>query len=218
VNLVYIISAHRLPEQLVRLVTRLRTENATMLVHVRQEGVLGGLRCDFGGRALAAGRPPPRSSPDGGLDHIDRWYSWVRGRRLQVPSKHGQGRLGSALTLISRVVPRRRVLPGLRPYGGSSYWCLSGDAVSLVHLYCQEPPRVRLLLPARVRPDELFLQTILVISESRNRPGGAANVVLHVSAIAQPAALCDLAAVASASFERRPLVEQGSASVEPGGS
>ena len=34
VNLVYIISAYRLPEQLVRLVTRLRTENATFLVHI----------------------------------------------------------------------------------------------------------------------------------------------------------------------------------------
>ena len=33
-NLVYIISAYRLHEQLVRLVTRLRTENATLLVHV----------------------------------------------------------------------------------------------------------------------------------------------------------------------------------------
>jgi Core-2/I-Branching enzyme len=34
VNLVYIISAYRLPEQLGRLITRLRTENATLLVHV----------------------------------------------------------------------------------------------------------------------------------------------------------------------------------------
>ena len=34
VNLVYIISAYRLPDQLVRLVTRLRTENATLLVHI----------------------------------------------------------------------------------------------------------------------------------------------------------------------------------------
>ena len=34
VNLVYIISAYRLHEQLVRLVTRLQTENATLLVHV----------------------------------------------------------------------------------------------------------------------------------------------------------------------------------------
>ena len=33
-NLVYIISAYRLREQLVRLVTRLRTENATVLVHI----------------------------------------------------------------------------------------------------------------------------------------------------------------------------------------
>ena len=34
VNLVYIISAYGLPEQLVRLATRLRTEKATVLVHV----------------------------------------------------------------------------------------------------------------------------------------------------------------------------------------
>ena len=33
-NLVYIISAYGLPEQLVRLVTRSRTEKATVLVHV----------------------------------------------------------------------------------------------------------------------------------------------------------------------------------------
>src|SRR3954452_25080752 len=56
--------------------------------------------------------------PDGGLDRIDRWYFWIRGRRLQVPSKDGQGRLGSALALVDGVVPRRRFLPGLQPYGG----------------------------------------------------------------------------------------------------
>jgi hypothetical protein len=78
--------------------------------------------------------------PDGGLDRIDRWYFWIRGRRLQVPSTRGQGRLGSVRTLISGVVPRRRFLPGLRPYGGSSYWCLSGDAVSFVHRYVGDHP------------------------------------------------------------------------------
>ena len=40
VNLAYIISAYRLPEQLVRLVTRLRTENATVLVHKAHSQVL----------------------------------------------------------------------------------------------------------------------------------------------------------------------------------
>ena len=33
-HLVYIISAYQLPEQLVRLVNRLRTENATILLHI----------------------------------------------------------------------------------------------------------------------------------------------------------------------------------------
>jgi hypothetical protein len=107
--------------------------------------------------------------PDGGLDGIDRWYFWVRGRRLQVPSKHGRGRLGSALRLIGGVVPRRRFLPGLRPYGGSSYWCLSGDAVSFVHHYVRDHPEFASVFRRVFIPDELFFQTILVNSELRNR-------------------------------------------------
>ncbi len=227
-NLVYIISAYRLPEQLVRLVTRLRTENATFLVHIDKKAspeVFGAVAeavrsmpevhllerrvCDWGGfghvavsldgiaaivensipcdqAVLLTGQDFPLKSneeikarlgrsrgvsflshfpvpdneewlPDGGLDRIDRWYFWVRGRRLQVPCTHAPGRLGSALTLISGVIPRRRFLSGLRPYGGSSYWCLSGDAVSFVHRYVRDPPRVRLLLPARLHPRRTVL-------------------------------------------------------------
>ena len=240
VNLVYIISAYRLPEQLVRLVTRLRTENATVLVHIDKKApseifgaISEGVRslpdvhllrrhvCHWGGfghvaaslegiaaivengipcdhAVLLTGQDFPLKSneeintrlggyrehsflshfpvpnndewlPDGGLDRIDRWYFWVRGRRLQVPSTHRQGRLGSAFTLISRVVPRRRFLPGLRPYGGSSYWCLSGDAVSLVHRYVRDHPEFVSFFRHVSVPDELFFQTILVNSELRNR-------------------------------------------------
>jgi hypothetical protein len=77
---------------------------------------------------------------DGGLDRIDRWYFWVRGRVLQMPNKNPQGRLRLALTLINGVVPRRRFLPGLQPYGGSSYWCLAGEAVFFVHHYVSDHP------------------------------------------------------------------------------
>jgi core-2/I-Branching enzyme len=243
VNLVYIISAYRLPEQLVRLVTRLRTENATFLVHVDKKAPQDVLRrvaegvsplpevhlldrhvCNWGGfghvavsleaigeivengipcdyAVLLTGQDFPLKSndeikarlerhrgfsflswfpvpaneewlPDGGLDRIDRWYFWVRERSLQVPSTRGQGRLGQALTLISGVMPRRRFLPGLRPYGGSSYWCLSGDAVSFVHRYVRDHPEVVAFFRRVFIPDELFFQTILVNSELR---GGIVN-------------------------------------------
>jgi hypothetical protein len=240
VNLVYIISAYRLPEQLLRLVTRLRTENATVLVHIDKKApreVFGaiseGLRrlpdvhlldrhiCHWGGfghvaaslegisAIVANGIPcdqavlltgqdfPVKSNeeikarldryreysfltyfpvpdndkwlPDGGLSRIDRWYFWIRGRRLQVPSRDGQGKLGSALMLINGVVPRRRFLPGMRPYGGSSYWCLSGEAVSFVHRYVSDHPEFVSFFRRVFIPDELFFQTLLVNSELRNR-------------------------------------------------
>jgi hypothetical protein len=107
--------------------------------------------------------------PDGGLGRIDRWYFWVRGRGLQVPSKDPHGRLGSALTLINGVLPRRRFLPGLRPYGGSSYWCLSREAVSFVHRYVRDHPKFVSFFRRVFIPDELFFQTLLVNSELRNR-------------------------------------------------
>jgi hypothetical protein len=66
-------------------------------------------------------------------------------------------------------VPRRRFLPGLRPYGGSSYWCLSGDAVSFVHHYVRDHPEFASVFRRVFIPDELFFQTILVNSELRNR-------------------------------------------------
>jgi hypothetical protein len=240
VNLVYIISAYRLPEQVCRLVTRLRTENATLLVHVDKKAppeVFGaiseGVRslrdvhlldrhvCDWGGfghvaasldgiaaivengipcdqAVLLTGQDFPLKSneeikarlgryrgysflsyfpvpdndewlPGGGLDRIDRWYFWVRGRRLQVPTTQREGRLGPALTLISSVMPRRRFLSGLLPYGGSSYWCLSADAVSFVHRYVGDHPEFVSFFRRVFIPDELFFQTILVNSELRNR-------------------------------------------------
>ena len=239
-NLVYIISAYRLPEQLMRLVNQLRTENATLLVHVDKKAppavfgaICEGVRslpevhlldrhvCDWGGfghvaaslsgiaailengipcdqAVLLTGQDFPLKSndeikarlardrgfsflsyfpvpdneewpPDGGLERIDRWYFWVRGRRLQVPSTDGQGKLGSALRMIGGVLPRRRFLSGLQPYGGSSYWCLSGDAVSFVHGYVGDHPEFVSFFRRVFIPDELFFQTILVNSELRNR-------------------------------------------------
>jgi hypothetical protein len=73
------------------------------------------------------------------------------------------------LTLISGVMPRRRFLPGLRPYGGSSYWCLSGDAVSFVHRYVADHPEFVSFFRRVFIPDELFFQTILVNSELKNQ-------------------------------------------------
>jgi Core-2/I-Branching enzyme len=91
------------------------------------------------------------------------------GRRLQVPSTRGQGRLGSVQTLISGCRAPAPLPAGLRPYGGSSYWCLSGEAVSFVHRYVSDHPEFVSFFRRVFIPDELFFQTLLVNSELRNR-------------------------------------------------
>jgi hypothetical protein len=218
VSLVYIISAYRLPEQLIRLVRRLRSDNATILVHVDKKAppevfgpiseglgplpdvhllarhvcywggfghvaaslegisaiVENGLSCDQA--VLLTGQDFPlkrnaeiRSRLERYRERSCRWYFWVRGRRMQVPRKRWEGRLGAAFASISGVVPRRRFLPGLQPYGGSSYWCLSGEAVSFVHGYIRDHPEFVSFFRRVFIPDELFFQTLLVNSELRNR-------------------------------------------------
>jgi hypothetical protein len=81
----------------------------------------------------------------GGMERLERWHVRFRGRH--------------------RVIPLRRKVPGgLRPFGGSSYWCLTREAVEHVHGFVLANRRfVRFFEHVDV-PDELFFQTILMNS------------------------------------------------------
>jgi hypothetical protein len=89
----------------------------------------------------------------GGLPRIDRWHIQIRGRHYVV-----SGRRFS----IERQMPL-----GLRPFGGSSYWCLSRRSVDYVNRFIRENPSyIRFFRYVDV-PDEIFFQTILLNSPLR---------------------------------------------------
>jgi len=219
-NLAYIVSAYKLPDQLARLVTRLNTESSHFFIHVdrktddatyrRMVTLLRPLsnvvfleqhRCYYGGfghvRATLKGITeifrrrvtfdyailltgqdyPIRSNQEiadffaahhdqsfmnhfplpfdewdrGGLDRIDCWHLRPRGRYFRIRSRQG-------LRLT------RRFPLGLRPFGGSPYWCLTSECIDYIHHFLQRTPRYTRFFGCVDVPDEIFFQTIVLNS------------------------------------------------------
>lgn len=213
-RLAYIVIAHRLPDQLLRLVKRLVADDTTIMIHIDKhatrgvfERVVGGTRelsnvhllkrfpCQWGGyghvRATMAGidellgrdisfdhailltgqdypiktngqiadffgRNAGRSfmsyfalpSPEwaaGGLPRFERWHVRRFGRHVAIPL-------------------RRRIPQKLRPFGGSSYWCLTRDCVEYVARFTDRDRSFVDFFKHVDIPDELIFQTLLMNS------------------------------------------------------
>ena len=92
----------------------------------------------------------------GGLDRITEWHVRVRGRYVRFP-----GRLP---------IPVRREFPlGLRPFGGSAYWCLSRECVDYVRSFLDASPAYRRFFKYVNVPDEIFFHSILLNSPLKER-------------------------------------------------
>jgi len=218
VHLAYLVSAYKLPEQLVRLVSRLSTPRCHFFIHVdrqtddavfdrmvepltavpnvhfldRHPSYYGGfghvratlkgidallrMNLSFDHIVLLTGQDYPIKSNDeierflgarggqafleyfplpfeewrgGGLDRFEHWHIRVAGRYLRLPP----GRWG-----------RRRFPSGMKPFGGSPYWCFSRECVEYIDEFVRRSPSfVRFFKYVNV-PDELFFHTILLNS------------------------------------------------------
>ena len=120
---------------------------------------------------------------DGGYRRIDRFYvKWPRRIRPR------------AISLWRRQLPYQ-----LHPAGGSSYWCLSREAVEYCLQFIATHPRFTRFCKSVFVPDEMFFQTILGNSPLRDRlvdklmhytdwsRGGASPAVLGLAEL--PAAM-----------------------------
>ena len=91
-----------------------------------------------------------------GMDRIEGWHWHVRGKYYRL--------------MPSPSFPFRRKFPrGLRPFGGSSYWCLTRDSLDFVDRWTKDHPRYVEFFKRVEVPDELFFQTIILNSEFRDR-------------------------------------------------
>ena len=112
---------------------------------------------DLGGRSILEHTPFPKPEwagwNEGGYRRIDRYYF----------------HLGASQTPRSVKLWRRTLPGGLKPYGGSGYWCLSRADVEYVLSYVRENPQIVRFFSTTFIPDEMFFQTILANSPQRDR-------------------------------------------------
>jgi len=104
------------------------------------------------------------------MDRVEHWYFRFLRKRVSFPMETRGGRLLTIKRLVNLLFPaKREFLPGLRPYGGSSYWNLSRDAVYFVSDYVERHPEFVRFFRRTFVSDELFFQTILLNSHLRDR-------------------------------------------------
>lgn len=218
-RIVYVILAHRLPEQLERLVRRLSTPNALFLVHINRRsddavlenargrladldnvvflrrsklywGGFGHVRAtiealdelerrsvQYDYVALLTGQDYPIKpaakiermlAESGGTSFMahDRLPGgWADGMK-RITHWHSR-RVGVARGWHLHLPIRRRFPQGLVPYGGSSYWWLSHEAVEYVQRFIAEQPRAYRFFKHVDVPDEIFFHTVVMNSPLR---------------------------------------------------
>ena len=116
--------------------------------------------------------PRPEWPGNGGLDRLNHWHFYPFGRHMEYPVKSPWRfhQLNLLWNQVIDAIPVERSLPnGLRPFGGSSYWCLSRECVEYINQFlCRNTWYVRWFKHTWVS-DELFFQTILLNSSLKTR-------------------------------------------------
>jgi hypothetical protein len=106
----------------------------------------------------------------GGMERIERWHYRIMGQIRSLPMDMRSGRFQMVKRLVNLLLPTsRKLLPGLRPYGGSSYWNLSREAISYVYEYVNHNPDFVRFFKRTFISDEMFFQTILLNSHLKDR-------------------------------------------------
>ena len=118
---------------------------------IKPASVIERTLAESGGRSFMAYDRLP-GGWEHGMKRITHWHS----RRIGVPR-------GWHLHL-----PLRRRFPlGLVPYGGSSYWWLTREAIEYVQRFVVEQPRAYRFFKHVDVPDEIFFHTVLMNSPLR---------------------------------------------------
>jgi hypothetical protein len=110
--------------------------------------------------------------PDGGFDRVERHHFFLFDHRFTYPPYHPtfiKSLLGRILSLF---LPQKREIPlGYAGYGGSTWWCLTRDAVVYTHDFLKSEQGKELLQFFKTTRNtaEILYQTILANSPFRER-------------------------------------------------
>lgn len=128
---------------------------------------------DLGGRSVINFAAFPKAEwqiDAGGYRRLDQFYFRARAKRgdsRYLRLNRFYLRIGSEVRFLRIKLWTRKPPLGLRPYGGSGYWCLSRNCVQYVIAFVRAHPEVKRFFSTTFVPDEMFFHTILANSPHR---------------------------------------------------
>ncbi|MEH2404124.1 beta-1,6-N-acetylglucosaminyltransferase [Nostoc sp.] len=111
--------------------------------------------------------PLPYALWYGGLTRLECWYIRWNNKIYRIPEKREfKSRINSFLySLLLLLVPKRRKFPeGFALYGGSAFWCLTGECIKWINDFVKQNPKFVNRFNYTFCPDELFYQILIVNS------------------------------------------------------
>lgn len=111
-------------------------------------------------------------SGNGGLDRINYWHFFWKGKRLAFPKRdqfkmHGVNRLWNEI--VSRIPNRHQFPQEFQLFGGGSYWCLSKESIQYIYQFVQHQKEFVDFFKFVFVPDEIFFHTILLNSPLKEK-------------------------------------------------
>ncbi len=100
------------------------------------------------------------------------WNGWFQGGIYRLRSRFYflSGRKNPHNVHLLRIPRLKKELPyGLKPYGGSDWFCLPKEVVRYILDYVEQKPKLKEFFKRVAIPDEIFFQTILMNSPYRSR-------------------------------------------------
>ncbi|MDF5706303.1 MAG: beta-1,6-N-acetylglucosaminyltransferase [Nostoc sp. S4] len=117
--------------------------------------------------------PLPHSKwKKGGFRRIEYWYIRWHDEDYFIPEEREfKSPIGSLLySLLILLLPKKRKLPeGFAFYGGSAFWCLTGECVKYINDFVKQNPKFVNRFNYTSLADELFYQIIILNSPFKDK-------------------------------------------------
>ncbi|MEH2464501.1 beta-1,6-N-acetylglucosaminyltransferase [Nostoc sp.] len=108
----------------------------------------------------------------GGLTRLESWYIRWKDKDFFIPKKREfKSRINSFLySLLILLLPKRHKFPeGFALYGGSAFWCLTGESIKWINDFVKQNPKFVNRFNYTYCPDELFYQILIVNSSFKEK-------------------------------------------------
>ena len=115
----------------------------------------------------------------GGFPRIEYWHIFWNDQYFCINDKYycipENGEFKSTIVsslysfLISRLVKKRKLPEGFAIYGGSQFWCLTGECIKWINIFVKQNPKFVKRFNYTYCADEIFFQTLILNSPFKDK-------------------------------------------------